>query len=164
MKGAQAQGWLALFACCLLPLIAIACGQGGKDGACASDSVGRRNLRGHYMVSSEHWLFQACGSNAALWVDPYSLPEAKGGSLLGEAQRAVCAERDGGSAGCGERELLTIFVDIVADVSPLGVYGQSGQLGQELKVIEVLSASPTSPSDCPQLDTVFTPPRPDCLR
>jgi hypothetical protein len=170
-KGQMKLGWVSPHACCFVFLLAVACGQSGKDdnaaspdAACASDIVGRQTLRGHYTISFEHWLYRPCGSNTVIWVDPNSLSQAKGLDVMSQALAALRSERDGGPTDYeGRQQPETIFMEIVADVSPLGVYGHLGELGQELKVIEVLSASPTSPSDCPRIETVVAiDPRPEC--
>jgi hypothetical protein len=182
-------GWIQKKLCSrnawgLLFLLAAACGSGksdvvagpdgswstdivvaGPDGSCSTDIVGRQTLRGSYTVSFEHWLFRPCGSETVIWVDPDSLSQATGAEKMAQAQQVVSAEHDGGTSPFGGSAPVTIFMEIVADVSPLGVYGHLGESGQELQVIEVLSASASSPSDCPKVETtVSISRRPDCQK
>jgi hypothetical protein len=170
----RTQKKLGLFshhAWCLVFLLVAGCGSGkseevaGPDGSCSTDIVGRQTLRGSFTVSFEHWQFRPCGNETVIWVDPDSLSQAKGVEKMAQAQQAVSAERDGGASVSGGSAPVTIFMEIVADVSPLGVYGHLGESGQELKVIEVLSASATSPSDCPKIETtVSISRRPECQK
>jgi hypothetical protein len=156
-----AQG--GFFAGCLVLLSVVGCG-GSGEAPCANDLTGRRTLRGHYTVSNEHWLFQPCGSDTALWVDPFNAwAGTKGLDLLSQASAAQPPKPDAGTMQPGGPEISTVYMEIVAEVSPLGVYGHLGELGQELKVVEVLAASATSPVDCPEVvTTVFIDPHPEC--
>jgi hypothetical protein len=165
-KAQRKAGWCVPCACCLVSLLAVACGSNDKstNAACATDIVGRQTLRGHYTVSFEHWMFRTCDGNTVIAVDPNSLSQAKGVDQVIQAQKDACSAGDAGTA-CGDRAPMTIFTEIVADVSPLGVYGHLGEVAQELKVIEFLSASATSPSDCPKVDTtVVINRRPECQK
>lgn len=136
---------------CFAILLAASCDENGKENEKENGANTTRvqTLQGHYMESFERWAFQSCGIDTEIWVDIDSLDKAKGLDLLFQIKREPCTEVDGVTNPCANgQNTRNVFVEIVADVSPLGTYGHLGQYRQQLKILEVLSASSATPNDC----------------
>jgi hypothetical protein len=108
--------------------------------------VERKTMRGQYIEYFEHWLFRECGSRTIYWIDPFTIYSTKNLDLIGQAQRRARPKVDAGLLGPSNGDALTVYAEIVGDVSPIAPNHENYEYS--LKIVEVAAASEALPSDC----------------
>jgi hypothetical protein len=114
--------------------------------------AGQQHLRGHFLFGNELHAFQSCGLPALTWVD---LQGREPGIHKLDGLGETCQVDDAGAPQC---EVRFIYVELDATVlgpCPGAPVGHLGKYECSLRVDALLTASASSPPDCPQAPPAY---------